>query len=599
MSICLIPRGAVIAILMLTSASAQSGFQNDAADLPQITVTRFRSLNIPFDLHATTEHTREVQLLVSTDGGGTWNVEQVVGPGEGTFSFAARQDGEHWFAVRTIDPLGNMIPEGTPQPEARILIDSTAPRLELQAAIDTEGKLIAQWQSPDPALQEGSLRLEYRASGDSEWLPFPVSPGDDPQNSTGQGKVSWLFPVVGDWELRTSIADTAGNQTTVIKSIQELASKNGRPEVVTDESLHSAIFPQNQRVLPGLPPRGPSLAPHSFVPNFPNTATDDVQQLDESRNQNWKPSNMARSQVNGPANTSHGEIADDARTAHESSLRTDENLSGQMPLRNVGLVRDLPDSLSDQQSSAPSHPLLAELVTANPFSPQEPVLYVNSLEFVLEFDTPRSSIALDAVNADYDVELWGTVNSGQTWRRFAVAKSSERTLTAQVETSGVYGFRLVDIDRTAVQMPPRSGETPEVWVVVDLASPICQLINATQGDDQHSDELTVSWNASDEHLASAAITLQFAPTPQGPWQTFVRGAENSGKYLWRMDRGVPGKFYLRLLAQDMAGNHGEYVSRVPVEPILRDLGRMIGVRAAEPGKSSTGSPGFHSAKQDR
>ncbi len=531
-------------------------------------------------------------------------------PSEGQFEFAAPQDGEYWFAVRTIDRLGNATPEGTPEPEARLVIDSTPPQLRLKASLAADGRLIASWQAHDPRLLEGSLQLEYRAIGDTEWLPYPLEPLDaGPGNSTSGGRINWLPPVDGEWELRAIASDTAGNQATIV------AATNDSPTNATNavnpqdnQQLHSALTQEPTAPLPLAIPRDTDLRQQPLPPLLPNSnqsaGNGSNIERNDAFNQDWTAANQRTPVRPQPPFQQQPTIP--AQPTNQFTDQGNPFGANPVPYRPIGLTTDASgESIADrgvQNLDIEPRELIPGSASATNFTgipADEPVLYVNSLRFFLEFDPRPSSVALDANDAVREVQAWGTVNGGQTWSRFAIGRSSEAQLGLEVSAPGRYGFRLIEIDSSALQLPPRSGDRPEVWVVVDLSPPVCQLINATQGDDVHINELTITWSASDEQLAGSAITLQYATTPSGPWETIVQGVENTGSYLWRMGSNVPPRFHLRLLAQDMAGNYGEYISRVPVEPIRRDFGRITGVRPADsaPMQRPNPSEGFHSAQR--
>lgn len=576
--------------------------------LPQ--VTRFRVLNIPFELREAPEHTREVQLLVSRDGGVSWNVESVATPREDHFEFSTDRDGEYWFAVRTLDRLGNMRPAGTPQPEAKLIIDSTRPDLRLTAEMTPEGRIAVRWQTHDFRLQADSLRLEYRPRGVNEWFPFPVEPlGEGSPNSPSAGQVAWLPPVDGDWELRATVADSAGNITTVVQPALKAEETNAA--AAEQAGMHSAIAGQQPTKPLPLGTFGQTTAPPIVSP-FGQADSATVAQnngtgaglpanADPARNQSWAPANQRvnRQQQNAVADRTaqnNGNASDRYGTpllgTNNGDPQSDawNSTTQRGPVRPIGLAYGdavAADAADGREMNR--EPVRSIIPTTAPIAPAEPILYVNTLRFDLEYRAQTASIALDGDAAVRDVEVWGTDDAGRTWRRYAVGKNTDVRVTVNVPTPGRYGFRLVEIDRSSLQMPPHSGDQPEVWVEIDLTSPACQLITATQGDDQHLNELTITWTAQDQALAPGGITLQYADTPEGPWQTIVSGAENSGRYVWRMTANTPERFHLRLIAVDQAGNYGEHVSLSPVRPLRPEFGRITGVRPAGSEDRSTQS----------
>jgi hypothetical protein len=66
----------------------------------------------------------EVQLYVSGDRGGHWDLYRKTAPTRGQFLFRAGMDGEYWFSVRTLDRSGKVRPEGPYVPELKVIVDT-------------------------------------------------------------------------------------------------------------------------------------------------------------------------------------------------------------------------------------------------------------------------------------------------------------------------------------------------------------------------------------------------------------------------------------------------------------------------------------------
>ena len=134
---------------------------------------------------------------------------------------------------------------------------------------------------------------------------------------------------------------------------------------------------------------------------------------------------------------------------------------------------------------------------------------------------------------------------------------------------GTYGFSAVVQNGAGVSgPPPRSGQQPEIWIVVDLTKPVARITSAMQGSGAEANSLIISWEASDQRLAAAPISLSYSLSSDGPWNPIATGLENTGHYAWAIDGRTPPRIYLRLEARDEAGNVGTYVTP---QPVLLDI----------------------------
>ncbi|HEY2827999.1 MAG TPA: hypothetical protein VGJ04_10395, partial [Pirellulales bacterium] len=178
------------------------------------------------------------------------------------------------------------------------------------------------------------------------------------------------------------------------------------------------------------------------------------------------------------------------------------------------------------------------------------------------------------------VELWGTRDGGRTWNSYAIDNDNRSPIHATVDGEGLYGFRVVVQSGNGIGgIPPHSGDSPDLWVTVDLTKPVVRLVDATAGDGPHSGELLIRWEASDAALASRPITLLFTDRPGGQWSIIAAGLDNSGQYAWRPDSRAPDRIYLRIEANDEAGNTGIFEAAQPVTlDRIRPSGRLRGVR---------------------
>jgi len=188
-------------LFVLTALSVQNGVANDLVATKQ---PRFR---IPYHSDPAELQrldAREIQLFVSTDRGQNWQLAQSVPPTAGRFAYEATSDGEYWFAVRTLDGMNRLHPQGGPiTPGLKVLVDTRPPELKL--SLERSGSQVRlSWQATDGDLAPDSLKLEFRQPGFDDWQPVHVV-------SQPIGQTAWTAPATGLVLVRGTIADRAGN----------------------------------------------------------------------------------------------------------------------------------------------------------------------------------------------------------------------------------------------------------------------------------------------------------------------------------------------------------------------------------------------------
>jgi hypothetical protein len=160
-----------------------------------------------------------------------------------------------------------------------------------------------------------------------------------------------------------------------------------------------------------------------------------------------------------------------------------------------------------------------------------------------------------------------------------------------VDEDGIFGFRIVvEGAGGAAAMRPTTGDQPELWVAVDLRRPTAELTAIEPGNGNLADHLILRWRAADDNLEARPISIFYSSLPVGPWSAVATSVENTGEYMWRVERHVPTRFYLRLEARDTAGNLAAFQTRDPVEftaPAVN--GRLRSAEPIEPTATGTNS----------
>jgi hypothetical protein len=192
--------------------------------------------------------------------------------------------------------------------------------------------------------------------------------------------------------------------------------------------------------------------------------------------------------------------------------------------------------------------------------PGERPRMVNSRTFDLEYEV--DSVGPSGIGR---VELWGSSDAGQTWRRFTTLTDKRNSLRVNVPDEGLYGFRVVVTNGAGFgAKPPMAGDPPDLWIGVDLTKPTARIVSAQQGVESESGQLIISWQADDKLLAARPVSLSFSPSRGGPWTPIAAGLENSGRYAWPIDNRTPPTLFLRLEVRDEAGNVAVHETSDPV-----------------------------------
>ena len=213
---------------------------------------------------------------------------------------------------------------------------------------------------------------------------------------------------------------------------------------------------------------------------------------------------------------------------------------------------DSPDLRGSQNGTVP--------FSAPGLPPGERPRMVNSPTFDLEYEV--DSVGPSGIGR---VELWGTRDTGQTWRRFTTVSDKRSPLRVSVPEEGLYGFRVVVINGAGFgAKPPAAGDQPDLWIGVDLTKPTARIVSAQQGVESEAGQLIISWQADDKLLAARPISLSFSPTRGGPWTPIAAGLENTGRYAWPIDNRTPPTLFLRLEVRDEAGNAAVHETTEPV-----------------------------------
>ncbi len=237
---------------------------------------------------------------------------------------------------------------------------------------------------------------------------------------------------------------------------------------------------------------------------------------------------------------------------------------------------------------APSVPVQTQIDT------RTPLRFSDSPRFSLEYELEAvGSVGVEAV------ELWGSLDGGQSWKRWGADPDKQSPFDIETTGEGVYAYRIVVLSASGLASPrPLPGEPADIAVVVDSTKPEVKISSAKYGDGDQIGSLVIGYSCSDKQLLPRPVALAFSETLDGPWTTIASGLRNDGSHVWPADPQLPRQFYLRIDATDKAGNVGTYVLDSPIDAQglaprarIRGLQSLSGTTPAAPGDQTATLPG--------
>ncbi len=439
-----------------------------------------------------------------------------------------------------------------------MIVDTTLPRIdELQAHVAENGAIEIQARVADSNLDPSTWKFEWQADSSGSWLPVTLQGAAvQPIGNTGLplgGSALHAFwqPPAGTRPiaLRGTVMDRAGNSATYQTRLDAGSTVSGpllgQPGVGTVAAPRPIAPTLPAPVLPGATASQAIAAAQGWVSgSVGSTAPAQAAQAAAlPASQPWPAVNATRAPfqlwTNGTAPqddgvTSYGSpqlfAAPPVSAARSDSNREEHRVeatyagitkSSSEPVNGVvpstqsrpqfATLEPYRESSTNRaaapavQSSLPTSKPIARDVTPidSPtlqHSPPSVSKQVGSRTFALEYDLD------DAGRGGVSkVELWGTRDGGKNWTKYAQDDDNRSPLIVTVDDEGLYGFRiLVQNAGGAAAEPPRPGDSPELWVSVDLKRPVVELTAIERGQGNEADHLILRWRAVDNNLEAAA-----------------------------------------------------------------------------------------------
>ncbi|WP_298868535.1 hypothetical protein [uncultured Gimesia sp.] len=484
---------------------------------------------------------REIRLYASTDRGVSWNHLKSVSPQARKFPFEATQDGEYWFSVRTLDSKNQLHPSGRVfEPGLRVVIDTTPPQLDLDLRQISPGKVQLVWNAEDQNLDPTKLVLEYSQNGSQNWQRVIVAPHR-------KGQTTWSISQGGVVAVRGMIKDHANNIGNSQKKIRVVAAasrtvpkaKQELPDF--NQPIAQGGLPENRLTMTD--PETPAPYSGSGKPLKPN-------QLD---------------------------------TLETHTPLANRQLPSVFPKKGgVNEVPPIDKSIQDKikgqyvADDPEKRPLYAKnrypLKEKNWQPKRKQVL--NGTQFQIGFQVDK--VGPSGVGA---VELYITEDNGQKWYKYGEDPDKKSPFHVEVPQDGIYGFALrVRSGVGLADALPKSGEKPDVVIVVDRIAPVVKLNPVKQELSGQANKVTISWEMSDQNLAEKSIAINYSTQPDGPWEPIVGWQEDTGRFTWTVGPGNPSRFYLQVVARDAADNISKAVTPAPITlDLTKPSGRIVDV----------------------
>ena len=221
----------------------------------KVIATKLSGFGVPFRIDADDSSFIEVQLYLSRDTGKTWSFYDRKGTDETEFLFQSEEDGEYWFSIKTLSRDRRLLPEGDPQPELKILVDTVKPELEVRFDADPAGRVICRWRATDPNLDPRSIKLLYQpvlSDGSvKSWQAVPVNLGGVARNGVYSDQIGW-WPETTEATVNVAveIMDSAGNSVRQARKVnlpatawRTRSTSTALPNLAADASQQTTLKP--------------------------------------------------------------------------------------------------------------------------------------------------------------------------------------------------------------------------------------------------------------------------------------------------------------------------------------------------------------------
>ncbi len=405
--------------------------------------------SIPFQVKPGGRCPQQLDLLISRDGGRTWQVHQSAAPAEGRFRLAQLDEGQYWLKVQARDSAGSSLSPTT----MLCTVDKTGPKSNIECDWQGDNKLLVDCKVEDLHLDTQSLQLTLRTDREDGRtnIPLQIRP-ESPTTCSCQAVID--VPDCKSFELRLTASDKAGNK---------LAS--------SERYFHPVLATNSDALLPPAadPPASEKTDEQSEGPRDPSPWT--AIEL-------GSPTTLTRAQLTS-ADSSRSIVrkSQKPRQSQPEELippQRPEQLMLEAPANAVQLPESsLPASSQTNSTQSVAPPATHLLTPTAPTSPSNV-----PLPEALTVQTPVQSasrkikinyaLAQVVPNDQLNVELWVTTDRGASWEYWGLDRDSQSPAWIEVERNGEYGFCVVCVhSESDIQFRPKPGDKPDLTVHVN------------------------------------------------------------------------------------------------------------------------------------
>jgi hypothetical protein len=490
-----------------------------AASDEEAVVTNVGRFEIPFEVEGEDGKQAEgfAVLFGSQDGGRTWDQLQSVPANRGAFVFTAPRDGKYSFAIRMTDAQGNLETaiEGS-EPEMEVVVDTVAPKLQLEIIEVTPGQALVNWTSSDSSIVGDSLTLECTEGLSGNRKPIQFTP-------SGSGQVRVAVASGSMISVRASIMDQAGNRG------EATAQYVSRPVVSSSAA--------------------PGLAAPAAPPALP-----------------LGPSPFSANPMHGPVSV-HGSSTQPKLSQPVTGSGSFNSHAFAGYPSDTPAAPGLPDALSPATIQSPAFP-------ANAIAGEKQLVNdrVFDLDYQIEDVGPSGVSSVELFVTEDGGQQWFRYGTDPDMKSpFQVDSMGEGTFGFAVRIRNGLGIS---------DTPPQPGQTPEVVVIVDQTPPVIELSQPSiRLDSFGSIQLNWRVNEANASTAPVRLEYAVTPTgpwtpvfdwqaDQGGYQFAIRPGTPSSLYFRLLARDAAGNVASSQTAQPV------------VVDLKKPVGRILRVQAA-------------------
>jgi hypothetical protein len=525
-----------------------------------------RAFRIPFNVdEAARSQLKEIQLIVSSDYGKSWQSEGTVGPDQPTFTFHAPRDSEYWFATRLVNKRGVLYPPETAavEPSLKVRVDTVPPLITLNRVGRTGDRVKVRWEISDETLDPQTLTIMYRAEGSPDWRQVPLT------RASLIGAEEWDCGTAAPLTVRASVEDKAGNLAATDLSFEAgIARPRPRADAAGAPGPAPPVRPFSNDLAAGA-----AAGPDGSVGGQASASTARAGYDGGDDAGGFAPvgtsPGMDPDQFFGPADGFNSASAD-AATA--SVPRGRSGFSAGVPVGRMTGVR----AGNVREADVEPEPEVEKMLVASP-------------RFNLEYAVDGAS-----QNGPALVELWVTRDGGRSWTPQPEDADRKSPYPVDLGGEGTFGLWLVVQSASGLgESAPRPGDRPMQWVMVDSTPPLVEMGIPGVGHGPQLGKVLLTWRAADANLDRQPVVLSYrdADQPGSPWIPITDRIDNTGRFVWTVPSDSPSRLHLRIDVVDRLGNKAHVETTSTGNPVIvdqsRPRGRILGLK---PGADGSGSP---------